>query len=262
MNIFHVIALNKVEELFGLFENALDPYFYLGLLDHIMHGDGDESALEGCEKFRYWLLCQKIIFSALLQLQKILAVTDKVSMDCLKEPLLVPRSDDYTCIMCSASDEALGIGVPGSMILQKQIYSFCGWDMQSIHYVPDDMYGEHYPLFFQFREMVPRKYWVRILRAVRDCIFEYQCDFYTVLFMRYPNIPTNDFRGSFANLFTACEFLHFEEANLFIYVIPSEIYGYYELDERQDLSSMNPYCVFHAIKKHLKEPVLLPGASS
>lgn len=96
------------------------------------------------------------------------------------------------------------------------------------------------------------------MKAVDNSIYEYASQSFTLVFLEYPDLTYEDIYGVFSELFPCAWFVHLQEEKKLMYLIPSEFYGIADVDERQDLSSMNPYGVFCALRNHLGASLMLP----
>ena len=252
MNILQHIAIEQAKQLFEIMADATNPDLFIFLCNDVLYGDSEEDVFYDNELYRYWMVCQKILCSALLLLHKRFFMSDVLPSVFLKESFLMPASDDYLTLMCAATDTALGIGTPGTWELQKRLYELLGWKIHHMDYIVDewDEQGQ-YSIFFRFRHYVSRRNWVKTMSLINECCYDYGNQPYTLLFLRYPELSSWEAECVYSNLFTCAGTLHLPDEHLLVYVIPSEFYCIYDMDERQDLSSMNPYGLFYAFKKSL-----------
>lgn len=259
MNILQYIAIDRAKQLFNLLSDATNPDYYLMLCNDIVYGDGNEDSLLGCEPYRYWMICQKLLCSALLLVHRACFPADRLPSSFLQESFLLPSPQNYMSLMAASSDFALGIGTPGTWELQLALYELLGW---KVSYVTFDVVEwnetEYYQVFLQFRHLISRKHWRKTMKAVDNSIYEYASQSFTLVFLEYPDLTYEDIYGVFSELFPCAWFVHLQEEKKLMYLIPSEFYGIADVDERQDLSSMNPYGVFCALRNHLGASLMLP----
>lgn len=252
MNILQYIAIEQAKALFELMKNAANPDLFIFLCNDVLFGESEEDVFYDSFLYRYWMICQKILCAALLLLHKSFCMSDVLPFVFLKESFHMPSPDDYMTLMCASTDTALGIGTPGTWELQKRLYELLGWKIHHMDFIVDEWDEmEQYNLFFHVRQYIARRNWVKTMGLINDCCSDYGSQPYTLLFLRYPALSPWDVEYVYSDLFICSGFLHLPDEHMLVYVIPSEFYCIDNMDERQDLSSMNPYGLFYAFKKSL-----------